>query len=307
MGLRRAAGLRRLAAGLLLGLAAHFGAQAASMRYCDKPPEASAAQLDRQLRLAALLKRELEASGRHVALVARSGLDLGRFGIRYSHAGIGLLDSPNTPWSVRQLYYACDEDRPRLFDQGLAGFIAGTDDPDHGYLSVLLLPPAAGALLAQRALDPRRALALLGSTYSANAYAYSTRYQNCNQWLVELMASAWGGLDGEGEPARQQAQAWLQAHGYTPSRVALGQPLWRLAAAFVPWLHTDDHPPEADQALRYDISLPAAIEAFVHDRVPGARRFELCHRGAVVVLRRGWTPLPEGCRPEPGDTVLSLE
>ena len=53
------------------------------------------------------------------------------------------------------------------------------------------------------------ALALLAGEYSANAYAYSTRYQNCNQWLVELMASAWGA----DAPRREDAQRWLRERG----------------------------------------------------------------------------------------------
>ena len=35
------------------------------------------------------------------------------------------------------------------------------------------------------------ALALLGREYSANAYPFSPRYQNCNQWVAELLATAW--------------------------------------------------------------------------------------------------------------------
>ena len=54
-------------------------------------------------------------------------MDLSRFGVRYSHSGVSLKTGDNAPWSVRQLYYACDEERPRLYDQGLAGFVFGTE------------------------------------------------------------------------------------------------------------------------------------------------------------------------------------
>ena len=162
-------GLRRLArrtvaalawlaaAGLVAGAAgpARAAGSNASSRFCDRPAEINAAQQDRLLRFAAVVKQALDRSGHSVALVARSGMDLSRFDVRYSHAGISLKTSPNGPWSVRQLYYACDESRPRLFDQGMAGFLLGTDNPSVGYLSLLLLPEPEGEALARTSLDPR--------------------------------------------------------------------------------------------------------------------------------------------------------
>jgi len=80
-----------------------------------------------------------------------------------------------------------------------------------------------------------------------------------------------------------------------------------LAAGFIPWVHTDDHP-EADRfALRFQVSLPASIDNFVHQRLPGAQRIELCHDERQVVVRRGWAPLAEGCRPAEGDEVLPFD
>jgi hypothetical protein len=122
---------------LLLALALCAGAGAAhaasaSPPLCDRAAPMTAAQQDRLLRFAAIVKRELDASGADVALIARTGLDLQRFGVRYSHAGVSLKASGNAPWSVRQLYYACDERRPRLYDQGMAGFLSSTDDPSLG-------------------------------------------------------------------------------------------------------------------------------------------------------------------------------
>ena len=75
-------------------------------------------------------------------------MNLERFNIRFSHAGIALRDNP-VPWSVRQLYYACDEGRPLLFDQGISGFVMNADDPGVGHVSLILLPePSANELAA---------------------------------------------------------------------------------------------------------------------------------------------------------------
>jgi hypothetical protein len=285
-------------------------AQAALLGHCTAPAELSPTQQDKLLRFAAIVKTELEGSGQRLALVARSGLDLRRFGQRYSHAGVSLKASDNAPWSVRQLYYACDEGRPKIFDEGLPGFVRGTDDPDIGYLSAVLLPPDAAAALERAALDNRLALQLLGERYSANAFAFSATYQNCNQWVVELLASAWGGAAGGangGDAARPQAQRWLQARGYVPTVFDVGNPLLMALGGVMPWLHNDDHPHDDLAQSRYRVSMPAAIEAFVQAGVPGATRIEFCHDGRQVVVRRGWAPIADGCRPGDGDTVVGLE
>lgn len=300
--------LRALSITLLLAGAgaAQAASPSSSSQFCDGQAELGAAAQDRLIRFGAVVKNELERSGQRLALIARSGLDLERFGQRYSHAGLSLKASQNTPWSVRQLYYACDEGRPRIFDQGMSGFVLGTSDPSIGYVSIVLLPEEAAAVLERTALDDRQALQLLGASYSANAYPFSLRYQNCNQWLAELMALAWGRPAGAAAP-RAEAQQWLRQAGYTPTAIEVGwRPLMWLAA-FIPWLHSDDHPAEDLAARRYRVSMPASLEGFVRDTLPGARRIELCHTEHQIVIRRGWEPLAEGCRAAAQDEVIALD
>jgi hypothetical protein len=279
-------------------------ASASSARFCDRSQELSAAEQSRLLRFAAVLRDELAASDDSVALVSRSGLDLSRFNIRYSHAALAWRSEQGL-WSARQLYYACDEGRPRIYDQGLAGFAMGTDDPALGYLSIVRLPPQAVLALRPALLDTPRALHLLAAQYSANAYAYSLRYQNCNQWLMEMLAAGWGDL-ADGEDLRHRAQAWLRDAGYAPQPVEVGSRFWMLASYFVPLLHLNDHPDEDRAALKLRVSLPATIEEFVRARFPQSERVELCHDDQQVVIHRGWTPIAEGCKPAEGDRVISL-
>ena len=151
--------LRRFAAlALSLGLAGCStftsmrgspGFAVSSARFCDQSEVQDARQQDRLLRFAAVVRGELEASGADVALISRTGIDLKNLGIRFSHTGIGLKQGGDVPWSVRQLYYACDEGRPRLFDQGVAGFLFNTDEPAIGHVSIVLPPHRSG--------DPARA------------------------------------------------------------------------------------------------------------------------------------------------------
>lgn len=282
---------------------------AVAARYCDPPPTDDAVRQDRALRVAAVIKEALQHHRAEVALVSRSGLDLSRIGQRYSHAGLSLRDSALAPWAVRQLYYACDEQRPRVFDQGLAAFLMGVDDAQRGFLSVVL-PGAGEAALAEVARRDDLAVGVLGGSYSANAHAFSTVHQNCNQWVAELLALAWG-AHGPGAPAagslRETAQDWLRDQGYRPTSVELGAgPLMWLSLAW-PHLHAGDHPEQDLRAGRYRVSLPASLEAFVRQQDPGARRLEFCHDVRRVVVRQGWESLGPDCEPAEGDTVVTLD
>lgn len=298
---------------VLAGALASGGAQAqsgasglpASSSFCDRTQPLSAGQQDKLLRFAAIVRDELGQAGGDAALVSRSGLDLSRFQIRYSHAAVAWRDSAGT-WSARQLYYACDERRPRIFDQGMAGFAMGIDDPSLGYITIVRLPAAAAAALRRATLDTRRALHLLAAEYSANAYPFSLRYQNCNQWVMELLAMAWGDLV-DGHDLRAHAQDWLRGAQYAPEPVAVGSRLLMLASAFIPFLHLDDHPAADRDAMLLRVSLPSTVEAFVRARLPGSERIELCHDGRQVVVHRGWTPIAEGCKPADGDRVVALD
>ena len=150
------------------------------------------------------------------------------------------------------------------------------------------------------------ALQLLGSSYSANAHAFSLRYQNCNQWLAELLALAWGATPASEDEPRASAQTWLQAQGYAPTVLHIGwQPLMWLAR-HLPWLHSDDHPESDLVQARFRVSMPESIEAFARTRYPDARRIELCYTAHHVVMRHGWEPIAKGCIASPGDVVTAL-
>ena len=294
-----------LLAALALGLTLVTSARAAT--FCDRGGEVPATEQDRQLQVVAVARRVLVASGVEAALVSRSGTDLSRFQLQYSHSGLALKDNRNGPWSVRQLYYACDESRARLYDQGLAGFLLSAGKTAPIRLAIVTLPGEAGNRLAARALDNRLALGLLSPRYSASAYAFATRYQNCNQWVAELMGFAWQPREDDAPtPDRVQAQRALRALGYDPTPVVVPSHAVMFAAQFVPLIHSDDHPLDDLYAMRLKVSTPAALEAFVHQRVPQAQRIELCATAGEIVVRRGWQPLPPDCRAAPDDEVLPL-
>lgn len=286
-----------------LGCALPLAATAGT--FCDRANALTAGEQDRLLRFAAVVREELGQPGGSAALVSRSGLDLSRFDIRYSHASIGWRGDSGA-WTTRQLYYSCDENRPRIFDQGVAGFVMGTDDPRLGYISVVRLPAEAANAARLASLDGQIALGLLAGTYSANAYAFGLQYQNCNQWVAELLAAAWGNL-ATGDGVRTRAQAWLRASGYAPQGVDVNSPFLMLASYFVPHVHLDDHPPQDRYEMQLKVSLPSTLEDFVRQRYPDSERTEICHNARQIVVHKGWTPAAAGCEAGPGDRIIALD
>ena len=182
----------------------------------------------------------------------------------------------------------------------------GTANPSLGYISLVKLPAESVPPLRRALLDPVRVQQLLAGRYSANAYAFSLKYQNCNQWVVELLASAWGEL-AAGSDLRARAQDWLRAAPYNPAAVDVGARWLMLGSIFVPLVHMDDHPPAAIGTMRLAVSLPASLEAFARQRLPASERVEICHDGRQVVVHRGWEPIADGCVPGPNDRVIALD
>jgi hypothetical protein len=286
------------AGGLLLGPMA----QAGSANFCDAPPRLNPRQQDQLLSFSAFVREQLQASGAQAALVARDGLDLAWLGRRYSHAGLALRDNPEGPWAVRQLYFACEDARPRLFDQGLAGFLMGSQHSDRGFIRLLVPPPEAAQALAETSLSNARALSFLHNRYSGNAYPFSTEYQNCNQWVAELMASAWGGA-----PDRAAAQRWLAEQGFVPDRIEV--PWWPLLwlSRLNPWLHLDDHPREELTQARLHLTLPDSVAEWLRHHQRGTQRFEFCRNERQMVMRLNGPLFGEVCEPAEGDVVRPLD
>lgn len=272
--------------------------------FCDRTHELTAGQQDRLLYFSAIVRDVLETTDGDAVIISRSGIDLSRFRIRYSHAAVALRGQDGI-WSVRQLYYACDEGRPRIYDQGVSGFVMGTENASLGYVSVVKLPADVAQALHRVATDRSLALRLLAAHYSANAYAFGLDYQNCNQWLIELLATAWGNLSDSAD-LRAQAQRWLLQSKYQPASVEAGS-WWLMAAStFVPLLHLSDHPKEDQTMMKLRISLPTSIEDFIRQRYPDSQRIEICHNGKQAIIHEGWDSVANGCLPSAMDRVLAI-
>jgi len=216
------------AAALAITAPAHAG------QTCEEG-KLTARELAAGMELAAHTAARLDASGAQVVLLARSGQDLSKYGLRWSHLGLAYKQHDGA-WRVVHKLNACGTDRADVFRQGLGQFF---NDRPFRYEAAFVVPDAALQARLVALLHDNAAVARLHTVrYSMVAYANGTRYQQSNQWALETLAMA-------AEPAnsgRSSAQAWLRDQGYRPSVLhidtvsRLGARLTRANVEF------DDHP-----------------------------------------------------------------
>jgi hypothetical protein len=223
-----------------LGLvAATLPAQAG--RPCEQRP-LSAQNIQRALALAERTARVLDATGAEVVVLARSGQDLAKWGLRFSHLGWAYREAapavPGQPgtWRVVHKLNACGTAQADLWRQGLGEFFL---DDLHEYRAGYAVPtPELQAQLMALLRDSARVAQLHEPRYNMVAYPWAQRYQQSNQWAIETLASAV-------EPAattRERAQAWLRFKGYQPTVLRVDA-LTRLGARVgTAHIAFDDHP-----------------------------------------------------------------
>ncbi len=249
-----------VAASALLG-PAHAG------QTCDAAPP-GVDEVSRGLALAENVRARLEASGAQVVLLARAGQDLSRHGLRWSHAGLAYRQPEDGRWRVLHKLNHCGTAEAAVYRQGLGEFFL---DKPHRYEAAFApLAPALQASLLPRLRANDQAARLHQPRYSMVAYAWGQRYQQSNQWALEMLAA------DASAGSRDAAQAWLQQRGFVPPVIQLDA-LTRLGAR-VAMAHVafDDHPTGERMAGRIATVTADAMFRWLRDE-------DLA--GAVTVVR----------------------
>lgn len=204
-------------------------------RPCESMPP-TVASITQGLSLAERTVQQLDATGASVVAIARVGQDLSRYNVRYSHMGWAYKDGDT--WRVLHKLNQCGTDRSGVYRQGIGDFFL---DAPHEYVAGIVVPrPEVQARLLPRLKDAAITAPMHTRRYSMLSYPWAHRYQQSNQWAVEVLASAMDdkALDREG------AQRWLKQAGYQPTELhlsALQRLGGRMTRANVSF---DDHPPE---------------------------------------------------------------
>jgi hypothetical protein len=230
-------------------------ADAAAGWACEErqtPVDQTAVAFDTALNLA----KTLDASGQKVAIIARRGQQLDKYGLSFSHAGFAMKTADG--WTVVHALNICGSATEKLFTQGLADFYA--DDLVSKEIAVAIPEAWLQDRLAQVLASKDEVFRMYQATYSAVAYPFSTKYQNSNGWLLETYARAASDVV---LPSRDEAQAWLKVAGYKPSVIDVG-PLSRLGGRmFKANVFFDDHPPDLRWSGKITVNTGDAVLRFV--------------------------------------------
>ncbi|MDP6692662.1 MAG: DUF2145 domain-containing protein [Alphaproteobacteria bacterium] len=203
----------------------------------------------------------LDNSGAEAAILARVGADISEYGLRYTHAAIAVREHPKGHWFIRHQLNICATDRSELFDQGLMNFFL--DDPVVYETGVLIPSTDLQARIKAVVLSPKAAR-LHHDDYSMIANPFSTRYQNSNQWMLELIAAAQAPHEIMAD--RRLAQQWLRKKGYRPSRIAISPFKLLGASLFRANIRFDDHTKTERDNGRYNVVSVRSIRDFLYSQ-----------------------------------------
>jgi hypothetical protein len=255
----------RIALSLALTCLALLGGPVQAGQTCSENPP-TAETLQKAFRLALKTRDALEASGAEVALIARVGQDLSKYRLRYSHLGFAWRDHPQGRWLVVHELNQCGTAGSDLFNEGLANFFL---DDLFAWEALIVMPGEEMQKKIAASLREGNFVRLHEPSYNMLAYPFSTRYQNSNQWALEVLADAVGPGPLAG---RAEAQQWLKTNGYAPTTLEipamtrLGGRMFRANIAF------DDHPSERRWSGQIDTVTVESVFAFVAARDPASKQ-----------------------------------
>ena len=217
------------------------------------------------MNLAEKTRATLESSKAQVALIARVGQDLSKYGLRYSHMAYVWRDHPRGRWIVVHELNQCGTAQSALFEQGLANFFM---DDLFAFEAQIVIPSPQSQARIVAMLASSTPLLLHRARYNMLAYAFSTQYQNSNQWVLETYAASVAEFQ---ITQRGQAQAWLKMAGYRPQTIHLPAGTRLGARLFSANISFDDHPFGRRASGQIDTVVVESVMRFVRQREPDSR------------------------------------
>ncbi|MFZ6688335.1 DUF2145 domain-containing protein [Undibacterium sp. SXout11W] len=253
----RTLSLTRFIIGLLITLTVLHVPCSFAGRTCDAPPY-DAHKVMQALELAQKTNLSLTNNKAEIAIIARVGQDLSKYHLRYSHLGLVKHD-PDGRWSVIHELNDCGTAASGLFDEGLGNFFL---DDMFAFETLVLIPRPELQTKIRSLLENGQAKALHDPHYNMLSYPFSTKYQNSNQWALEVIAAA----QAQGINNREQAQAWLTSADYQPNVLHIDA-LTRLGARmFRANISFDDHPFDRRMSGLIDIVTVESVVRFMQMR-----------------------------------------
>jgi hypothetical protein len=197
---------------------------------------ASAEEVARAAAVAARTFADLESHDAPLALLARTGTDLSKYGLKYSHVGFVVRDHADGRWTVVHLLNLCGTDRSALFAEGLINFYLD-DLVSFDTKIVWLKAPQAERLL--REINSPAIAQLHQARYNVIARPDSSDYQNSTSWALEVLVD--GAARANGSHRREDVQREEIQLGYRADALAIAYSKRLVGGLFAANVSFTDH------------------------------------------------------------------
>lgn len=213
------------------------------------------------LQTAEALKAHLNRSEGTIALLARVGSDISSYGLKYTHIGIAWKSSVGDDWNVVHQLNPCSTDRSVLRVHGLANFML--DDLLRHDVKIIHVRRSLGEQMA-RILMQRQPVKIHEPKYSMISYpGLPVRYQNSNQWVLEIIAQAQASRVNRILGTREQTHRFYLENGYRGSEIRISPLRRTFAKMWAKNIHFDDHPPQSRASGKFETVTAKSIEAYL--------------------------------------------
>lgn len=196
------------------------------------------------------IKAALEGSGGGAAVIARVGSDISAHGLKYTHAGIVHFDVEKRQWIVTHQLNECGSGGSILRNHGLLEFML--DDPFSYDVLILSLAPRVQEAVRETITggDP---LLVYEPRYNMIAYpGGEPKYQNSNQWILEIIAQSQARLRGERLTSRRETLPFYWNAGFEPTVIRISG-FKRMFGGLAANVQFDDHPANSAETGQYQV------------------------------------------------------
>lgn len=243
------------------------------------PSLLSPTQIAAAAKVALKAVQALDEADADVALIARVGTDLERYGLHYSHVGFAVRDHPDGRWSVVHLLNECGSSRSSLYSEGLLNFFA--DDLIQLDMRIVWVDPVLAKRLAQL-LQSDALFAWHQPNYSVIARPDSARYQNSTAFVLDLLAAA----EDDSIVDRAGSQRAEREHGFDADVIDIAYSKRIVGGLFSANIAFTDHPLATRLSGHYPVVTVRSIQRYLN-----ARRW--------IVAEREWRDGVETSPPGP--------
>lgn len=155
--------------------------------------------------------QQLENNNAPVAMLARHGTNLEKYGLHYSHVGFVVRDHKDGRWTVVHLLNECGSVRSGIYAQGLVNFFL--DDLQSQDARIVWLEPELADHLSAL-LNSKSVLSVFDPDYNVIARYDSRQFQNSTSWVLDMVSAAQ--MPSGNYPERNRAQAFEKSQGFKP-------------------------------------------------------------------------------------------